>query len=119
MGSSKMKKKKAIAAEVKKIKKLVAEGRVVIDVPALLEVPIKVGKWEFAGVTIGGTFKHDRGEGFEIRWAIKGFGFGGLTFVRRPDGKVECDNECMSREFVQACLTAFVLRCKLYDETVQ
>lgn len=113
------KKKPASAAAIKKIKKLVAEGKYTIDVPPMLEVPVKVGNWEFSAVTIGGTFKHDRGEGFDIRWAVKGFGFGGLTFVRRPDGRVECDNECMSREFITACLTAFVLRCKLYDETVQ
>ena len=114
-----MRKKPAPAAALKKIKKLVAEGRVVVDTPTMLEVPIKVGKWEFVACTLGSTFKHDRGEGFVIRWAIKGFGFGNLTFVRRPDGKVECDNECMSREFVQACMAAFVLRCKFYDETVQ
>jgi hypothetical protein len=114
-----MKKKPAPAAALRKIKKLVAEGKVVVNVPEMLETPIKVGKWEFVACTIGGTFKHDRGEGFEIRWAIRGFGFGNLTFVRRPDGKVECDNEAMSREFMQACMTAFVLRCKLYDEKVQ
>ncbi len=117
-GMGTMNKKKPSTA-LRKIKKLVAKGKVVVDVPAMLEVPIKVGKWEFVAVTIGGTFKHSRGEGFEIRWAIRGFEFGNLTFIRRPDGKVECDNECMSREFMQACMTAFVLRCKLYDEKVQ
>ena len=104
---------------LKKIKKLIAAGKFGIDSPPLLEVPVKVGKWEFSACTIGNAWKNERGEGFEIKWGIKGFGFGVLTFVRRSNGAVECDNECMSREFVQACLTAFVLRCKLLDETVQ
>jgi hypothetical protein len=114
----KRKRSKPLSSEkaLAKIRKLVTAGKVAFDIPPMLDTPIKVNKREFSACTLGGTFKHKDGEGFEIRWAIKGFGFGSLTFVRRPDGSIECDDETLGRKFASECLAAFLHRTRLYSE---
>lgn len=41
--------------------------------------------------------------GFVVRWGLEDFGFGELTFYLH-EGKLVCDTECMSRDFVRAAL---------------
>jgi hypothetical protein len=47
---------------------------------------------------------------FVIQWGTVSAGFGETTFMMR-DGKLFCDTECMSRNFVKAVLA------KLVDDT--
>lgn len=42
-----------------------------------------------------------------FEWSMKGHGFGQLGFYVE-DGKLYCDNECMSKERVKAILCAMV-----------
>jgi len=52
---------------------------------------------------------------FRIQWGAKGIGFGEFTFFYR-DGKLMCDNECMSKEFVKKALCAMVDNCESVDQ---
>jgi hypothetical protein len=50
-----------------------------------------------------------------IKWAMRGFGFGELTFWME-DGKLHCDNECMSRETVKKILCLMADQAVLRDD---
>lgn len=45
--------------------------------------------------------------GFMIGWSAMGIGFGELT-VSFKDGKIQIDDECMSREFVEAVMKKLI-----------
>ena len=50
-----------------------------------------------------GPWKNENGGndgGFSVQWATKEAGFGSLTFYRK-DGKLRCDSETTSREFIK------------------
>lgn len=58
----------------------------------------------------------DRNEGgMDITWATKSAGFGHTTFCRK-NGKLHCDNECMSREFILSVLKFVVDNTELQNE---
>jgi len=59
-----------------------------------------------AQVSFWGPNEHNQG-GMGVAWQTKSDGFG-PTFCIRKDGKLHCDNECMSREFILSVLK-FVL----------
>ena len=48
-------------------------------------------------------------EAIVFLWGIEGIGFGETSFYYE-DGKLKCDNECMSKEFIKAILSDFVDR---------
>jgi len=48
--------------------------------------------------------------GFEVSWVTVSAGAGGLTFYLKG-GKLHCDNEMMSKDFIKTVL------CKLVDDT--
>lgn len=50
--------------------------------------------------------------GGTVSWAANYVGFGQLVFRTDGQGRVHCDNECMSREFIKQVL------CKLVDDMV-
>lgn len=52
--------------------------------------------------------------GFEVKWRAEGFGFGLLTFNLK-NGRLICDNEGMSREFIKRVLNYIVDQCELVD----
>ena len=55
-------------------------------------------------------------ESILFQWGVKEFGFGEISFHYNKDGELECDNECMSKEFIKAILCDFVDRSKLMEE---
>lgn len=54
-------------------------------------------------------------ESLTVEWSRSGVGFGSVTFYKR-DGKLYCDNECMSREFVRKVMTDLVDSAEFIDE---
>ena len=59
---------------------------------------------------------NERNEGgFVVRWSKKRIGFGELTFKVDKYGKFHCDNEYMSREFVQDVLVELAKTVILKD----
>lgn len=63
------------------------------------------GPWEQDG-------KKGQG-GFVISWSAEGIGWGELTFSKKEDGTVVCDNEIMGAEFCKAVLSAFLDSTKM------
>lgn len=59
-----------------------------------------------------GVALHDR---FGLDWSLKGCGFGQLYFYEK-DGKIYCQNECMSREAVRHIMNTLVDQCVLEDD---
>lgn len=51
---------------------------------------------------------------FTVRWSRPGWGFGELTFTIE-DGKLYCDSERMSKEFVKGVLTDLVNNATFKD----
>jgi hypothetical protein len=43
-----------------------------------------------------------------LRWQTASAGFGEVRFYRGEDGRVHCENECMSRDFVKSVLMRLV-----------
>ena len=58
------------------------------------------------GVSLHGSFRFD--------WTLKGIGFGQFYFYEK-DGKVYCNNEYMSKEYIKRALCAMVDQCELTD----
>ena len=54
-------------------------------------------------------------DGCTLNWSAKGMGFGQFYFYNK-DGKLHCDNEMMSREFIKKMLCQMVDDCVLDDE---
>lgn len=107
---------------MKTIRDCVAEGRIDIDLPPALPVPIEVNGYTFTAMYLSDTWSRPDSVGFIIKWACKTKirGFGELTFYRHPPkGPLRCQNEMLNREFVEAALTAFARHVKLDDEKVQ
>lgn len=81
----------------------------------------KVGKYEIAIDYVNGwsSGPDERNYcnlgGFIIGWGAVGIGFGTLTFYYGKDGKLHCDNECMSPDFCRAVLEAMMLEANLDD----
>jgi len=100
-------KKRASAKDVRRIKKLVKEGKATWkgDV-GLLNKP-KDGV--FTEAKIDWIGKCGRKSGFVVRWGANGVGFGEITFVL-DKGRLGCWSECMSRDFVKRALSAVVDR---------
>lgn len=53
-------------------------------------------------------FAPDERGGFVVQWSEPSIGFGELYVHMKEDGSVEIDDECMSREFVEAVLMALL-----------
>lgn len=51
---------------------------------------------------------------FGIDWSLKGIGFGQFYFYEK-DGKIYCNNECMSKESIKRALNAMVDQCELTE----
>jgi hypothetical protein len=49
-----------------------------------------------------------------VGWSARGIGFGSFYFYPK-DGKLHCDNECMSKEFIKRMLCLMVDQCELDD----
>lgn len=65
-------------------------------------------KYDFALIKLESTWDEHEGNkgGFRLSWACKdmsplGGGFGTITFYLDKEGKLNCDNEFMSEEFVK------------------
>jgi hypothetical protein len=58
-------------------------------------------KYEILNVII--TTEYKEGD-IDLQWAAKNIGYGHLAFKLMPDGKIRCNNEAMSRDFVKAVL---------------
>lgn len=56
--------------------------------------------------------KQEQNNGFIVAWGRKNWGFGEFTFAMK-DGKIVCDNECMSKQFIKDVLCALVDECEL------
>lgn len=50
-----------------------------------------------------------------LMWAVNDVGFGQFYFYEK-DGKIHCDNECMSKEFIKKVLNDMIDDCILDDE---
>jgi hypothetical protein len=64
---------------------------------------------------VWGPWEKNRG-GFELVWTTESAGFGTTTFVLNHDGMWECDNECMSRDFVMSVLKHWVDNMRFRDD---
>ena len=66
-------------------------------------------KFEFIEARISDTWsKNKRNDGgFSIDWAVKSWGFGGITFIIK-NGKLYMDTEYMGKDFVKQCLNAVI-----------
>lgn len=54
-------------------------------------------------------FPHISGSGsLFIEWVAEGIGFGGCSIKLKKDGSVVVDDECMSKEFVMALVSALL-----------
>lgn len=53
-------------------------------------------------------FAPDERGGFVVQWSEPSIGFGELTVVMKEDGSIEIDDECSSREFIEAILLALL-----------
>lgn len=51
---------------------------------------------------------------FSLDWSLKGIGFGQFYFYEK-EGRIYCDNECMSKESIKRVLSAMVDQCELTD----
>lgn len=74
------------------------------------------GPPQFTHIAIAGFTgkpKYDMPTGFILEWGAKGMGFGELTFVQKLDGKIECETECMGREFVEQAIAALLKKVKM------
>ena len=56
---------------------------------------------------------YDR-ESVVFRWNVEKVGFGEISFYYK-DGKLECNNECMSKEFIKEILCDFVDRAEFME----
>ncbi len=54
-------------------------------------------------------------EAIVFQWGIEGIGFGEIGFHYK-DGKLKCDNEGMSKEFIKTILCDFVDRAELENK---
>jgi hypothetical protein len=69
---------------------------------------------EFGGAFVHKTKTNGERQGFIIKWALKDYGWGELTFhirgsfdedgVFHSQGPLECDTECMDKKFVEHVL---------------
>ena len=52
---------------------------------------------------------------FTVTWIMRDVGFGSFSFYTE-DGKLYCENETMSKEFVKQVLCEMVDQCELTDK---
>lgn len=90
--------KKQVAAELAKVKQLVADGK--IEIGNAAADPAR-GVFEQPDVVKVTAFSNTRATGLCMQWARKGVGFGEYTFaVHVDDMKLHVDMEGMSDKFV-------------------
>jgi len=118
-------------SDIEKIRELASQGKIVIPPEAEKLFPLSINpidtrkhQWspqdfEYCKITsIWGPFKNNQG-GFNLSWGVKGIGFGEITFYLKDgkidpntaewsDGKIMCDNEGMSKDFIKAALEKFL-----------
>lgn len=92
----------------KTIARLAREGKVKFDSELVIS-----DNPDFAvtSVKLIGAIELEDGFAFDLAWTTKSAGFGHTTFYNKK-GKLYCDNETMSKDFVKAVM------CKLVDEAV-
>lgn len=89
--------------DLDKVKSLIREGRVVM---AGTPPDMRAGaKHDFTVTNV------EMYEGFTLQWQTVSAGFGQLTFYNK-NGKLHCDTEAMSRDFVRSVLM------KLADDVI-
>jgi len=64
--------------------------------------------------TLSGVFSNDKTSGFTVSYSVKNFGFGSIE-LKVKDGKLICDSETCSREFVTFILGELVKRAEFTD----
>lgn len=63
---------------------------------------------QFKYVELETWTKHQGNDGgFILQWAVEHLGFGEIAFYKKGS-KIICDTECMSREFVEKTIKAFL-----------
>jgi hypothetical protein len=65
------------------------------------------GAWDSTMGTAEDVRKRKFAGGFSVAWSVKGIGYGEFSFWVK-DGKLRCDNECMSKDFIKLILGKLV-----------
>ena len=75
----------------------------------VLSIFTKKGKADFTvtAVRFAGFFEYEGNKGFALEWETKSAGFGELA-ICEESGKIVCDNEAMSADFIKAVLAKWV-----------
>ncbi len=104
-------KKVASKKVVKKIRKLAKAGRVKFA-GDVTKIKLQDPDFTIESVKLFCTGQNVHSEGaFTVQWESKSAGFGLTTFYVKG-GKIHCDNEAMSRDFLKTVLN------KLVDEAI-
>lgn len=72
-----------------------------------VEVDYIIGPRKLKAKAADGTFDASHNGAFGLKWGTKGAGFGTVSFAM-VNGKIECQNEMMSKEFVKEVLAKMV-----------
>ena len=82
-----------------------------VHVPEHAIMPMKTPKKEIQLTHVGMEgFKNPTSgvNGFVLTWGTKEHGWGELTFKNVTKDRIECDSECMSKDFVEKVLNEFL-----------
>lgn len=94
--------------EEKTIRRLAKEGKVKFDSELVIS---DNPDFDITSVKLIGATELKDGLAFNLAWTTKSAGFGNTTFYTKK-GKLYCDNEAMSKDFVKTVM------CKLVDDSV-
>lgn len=92
--------------DIEAIRRLASEGKVKFESELVIS---DNPDFTITSVKLTGATELEDGLAFDLAWTTKSAGFGHTSFFTKR-GKLYCDNETMSKDFVKAVM------CKLVDE---